>query len=151
MGWFGRWPDKENTASWFVGPSSSRDTALRCHVWVALRATKSPLRQGIHHGYAYLSPRDTAERCHEEMFTPISILFGASLHHDGPHPVSLRGAHSAPFPDLHSRRMIADFQLDYIHQNPVKRGFVDEPEHWRWSRVRCHTGRACVIKVFACW
>ena len=22
-------------------------------------------------------------------------------------------------------------KLDYMHQNPVKRGYVDEPVHWR--------------------
>jgi len=27
-------------------------------------------------------------------------------------------------------------KLDYIHYNPVKRGYVDQPEHWRYSRVR---------------
>ena len=25
-------------------------------------------------------------------------------------------------------------KLDYIHQNPVKRGYVDKAEHWRSSR-----------------
>ena len=27
-------------------------------------------------------------------------------------------------------------KLEYIHNNPVKRGFVDLPEHWRWSSAR---------------
>jgi len=26
-------------------------------------------------------------------------------------------------------------KLDYIHNNPVKRGYVDLPEHWRYSIV----------------
>ena len=27
-------------------------------------------------------------------------------------------------------------KLHYIHQNPVKRGLVEEPEHWRWGSAR---------------
>ena len=27
-------------------------------------------------------------------------------------------------------------KVDYIHDNPVKRGYVDLPEHWRYSPVR---------------
>jgi hypothetical protein len=24
-------------------------------------------------------------------------------------------------------------KVEYIHQNPVRKGFVDVPEHWRYS------------------
>ena len=24
-------------------------------------------------------------------------------------------------------------KLEYIHNNPVKRGYVDDPTHWRYS------------------
>lgn len=27
-------------------------------------------------------------------------------------------------------------KLNYMHQNPVKRGLVSEPEHWAWSSYR---------------
>ena len=27
-------------------------------------------------------------------------------------------------------------KLDYSHFNPVKRGYVDKPEHWRYSSAR---------------
>jgi putative transposase len=27
-------------------------------------------------------------------------------------------------------------KLRYIHRNPVKRGLVDSPDHWRWSSFR---------------
>lgn len=27
-------------------------------------------------------------------------------------------------------------KIEYIHRNPVKRGYVDEPEHWRYSSAR---------------
>jgi len=42
-------------------------------------------------------------------------------------------------------------KLDYIHLNPVKRGFVDEPEHWRWSSARNYAGREGLVEVFRDW
>ena len=32
-------------------------------------------------------------------------------------------------------------KLDYIHQNPVKQGYVDQPEHWRYSSARNYAGQ----------
>jgi putative transposase len=31
-------------------------------------------------------------------------------------------------------------KLEYIHNNPVKRGYVDVPEHWRYSSARNYAG-----------
>ncbi len=31
-------------------------------------------------------------------------------------------------------------KLEYIHQNPVKRGYVDVAEHWRYSSARRYAG-----------
>jgi len=42
-------------------------------------------------------------------------------------------------------------KLDYIHRNPVERGYVDEPEHWRWSSARCYAGGDGVVDVFTGW
>jgi REP element-mobilizing transposase RayT len=39
-------------------------------------------------------------------------------------------------------------RLDYIHYNPVKRGYVDLPEHWRYSSARNYMGQQGLIKVF---
>lgn len=38
-------------------------------------------------------------------------------------------------------------KLDYIHQNPVKRGYVDKAEHWRSSSARNYEGQTGVIDV----
>lgn len=27
-------------------------------------------------------------------------------------------------------------KVEYIHNNPVRRGYVDAPEHWRWSSAQ---------------
>ncbi len=42
-------------------------------------------------------------------------------------------------------------KLDYIHQNPVKRGYVDLPEHWRWSSARTYLGQPGLILVDTGW
>ena len=36
---------------------------------------------------------------------------------------------------------------DYIHRNPVKRGYVDIPEHWRYSSARNCLGEPGLIGV----
>ena len=38
-------------------------------------------------------------------------------------------------------------KLDYIHYNPVKRGYVDLPEHWRYSSARDYLGDAGLIEI----
>lgn len=42
-------------------------------------------------------------------------------------------------------------KLDYIHQNPVARGYVDLPEHWRYSSARNYMGEEGLIDVFKDW
>ncbi len=42
-------------------------------------------------------------------------------------------------------------KLSYIHQNPVKRGYVDKPEHWRWSSARNYAGQDNLLDVFMDW
>jgi putative transposase len=42
-------------------------------------------------------------------------------------------------------------KLDYIHLNPVKRGFVDEAEHWRYSSARNYQGKIGLIDVMTSW
>ncbi|MGH8554076.1 MAG: hypothetical protein ACREUD_00610 [Gammaproteobacteria bacterium] len=42
-------------------------------------------------------------------------------------------------------------KLDDIHQNPVKRGYVDQPEHWRYSSARNYAGQEGLIEVERVW
>ena len=37
--------------------------------------------------------------------------------------------------------------LDYIHINPVKRGYVDRAEHWRYSSAKNYAGEVGLIEV----
>ena len=55
----------------------------------------------------------------------------------------------------HPQRIIDEVmmrqKLDYIHQNPVKRGYVDRPEHWRYSSARNYLGETGLIEVEKAW
>ncbi|MBN1396390.1 MAG: transposase [Pirellulales bacterium] len=42
-------------------------------------------------------------------------------------------------------------KLEYIHNNPVVRGFVDEPVHWRYSSARNYARQAGLISVTTEW
>jgi len=42
-------------------------------------------------------------------------------------------------------------KTEYIHINPVKRGYVDEPIHWRYSSARNYAGMEGLIEVTTEW
>ena len=42
-------------------------------------------------------------------------------------------------------------KLEYIHNNPVERGYVDEPVHWRYSSARNYAGLPGLIDVVTEW
>jgi putative transposase len=42
-------------------------------------------------------------------------------------------------------------KLEYIHYNPVKRGYVDAPTDWRYSSARNYAGREGLIEVCTDW
>ena len=42
-------------------------------------------------------------------------------------------------------------KIDYIHNNPVERGFVDEPEQWRYSSARIYAGKQGLVDVCTDW
>jgi REP element-mobilizing transposase RayT len=42
-------------------------------------------------------------------------------------------------------------KLEYMHNNPVKRGYVDDPTHWRYSSARNYAGMQGLISVKTDW
>ncbi|MFT7880688.1 MAG: hypothetical protein ABXS91_09880 [Sulfurimonas sp.] len=54
-------------------------------------------------------------------------------------------------PKLMQNDLMLKSKIEYIHQNPVKRGYVDEPEHWRYSSARDYNGISGLIKVDRFW
>ena len=42
-------------------------------------------------------------------------------------------------------------KIEYIHQNPVKRGYVDNAEHWRYSSARDYAYSEGLLPVDKSW
>ena len=66
---------------------------------------------------------------------------------DREHQVWEEGSH----PQLMQNEQVLRQKLDYIHFNPVKRGYVDKPEHWRYSSARNYMGQEGLIDVYCQW
>ena len=56
-----------------------------------------------------------------------------------------------PRTDGNERDAIMIAKINYIHHNPVKRGFVDEGKHWRYSSARDYEGIDGLIEVERFW
>jgi len=48
--------------------------------------------------------------------------------------------------EMHNEFMLNQ-RLAYIHNNPVERGYVDLPEHWRYSSMRDYRGEASLFPI----
>ena len=42
-------------------------------------------------------------------------------------------------------------KLEYMHNNPLARGYVDDPLHWRYSSARNYAGLPGLIEVVTDW
>lgn len=42
-------------------------------------------------------------------------------------------------------------KIEYIHNNPVRRGYVDDPLHWRYSSARNYAAQPGMIEVVTDW
>jgi hypothetical protein len=42
-------------------------------------------------------------------------------------------------------------KLEYTHNNPIRRGYVDEARHWRYSSARNYEGGKGLIEVVTDW
>ncbi|NDK54669.1 transposase [Pontibacter sp. BT213] len=50
-------------------------------------------------------------------------------------------------PILLDNNQMIEQKLEYLHQNPVKAGFVEEPEHWYYSSARDYAGQKGRLEV----
>lgn len=54
-------------------------------------------------------------------------------------------------PQRISNREMMQQKIAYIHNNPVKRGWVDDPIHWRYSSARNHADLPGLLEVETEW
>jgi putative transposase len=62
---------------------------------------------------------------------------------DRQHQFWQEGSH----PQLIQGEVMLCQKLEYIYDNPVRRGYVDEPEHWRYSSARNDAGTPGLVEV----
>jgi putative transposase len=67
--------------------------------------------------------------------------------HDREYQVWEEGSHPE---QIQSHAMMLQ-KIEYIHQNPVKRGYVDNPVHWRNSSARIYAGELVVLNIDREW
>jgi len=54
-------------------------------------------------------------------------------------------------PEMIQGEVMMQQKIDYIHQNPVKRGYVDHAKHWRYSSARDYEGEVGLIDICKSW
>ena len=54
-------------------------------------------------------------------------------------------------PELIQHEAMMRQKIEYIHNYPVKRGYVDRAEHWRYSSARDYMGETGLIEVDKLW
>ncbi len=79
----------------------------------------------------------------------LSLLSFFKLKHktDRTYQVWQEGSH----PEAIQNREMMRQKIEYIHYNPVKRGFVDEAIHWRYSSARNYAGMEGLLNVDMDW
>lgn len=85
----------------------------------------------------------------EARVSTLSRLRRAKLRHkqDRQHQLWQEGSHPKA---LFSEEMLVQ-KLEYAHDNPVRRGYVDEAEHWYYSIARDYAGRPGRVAVTMDW
>jgi REP element-mobilizing transposase RayT len=90
---------------------------------------------------------DYLQDCHAEHFLHQFAYFRKQHKMDRDYQLWEEGAH----PQLIESEDVLRQKLDYIHQNPVKRGYVDHAEDWRYSSARNYAGLAGLMPVYTDW
>lgn len=91
---------------------------------------------------------DHLKECHaERLLQQLAFFRKEYKREDRDYQCWEEGSH----PQLIENEQVLRQKLDYIHQNPVKRGYVDEAEHWRYSSARDYAGSVGLIPVFKDW
>ena len=90
---------------------------------------------------------DYLKECHAERVLKQMAFFRKAHKLDREYQCWEEGSH----PQLIQNAEMLRQKLDYIHFNPVKRGYVDKPEHWRYSSARNYAGLDGLMPVFMDW
>jgi putative transposase len=90
---------------------------------------------------------DCLKECRAERVLKQLAYFRKDHKRDRDYQLWEEGSH----PEILVSEEVLRQKLDYIHQNPVKRGYVDNPVHWRYSSARNYAGLLGLIPVYTDW
>jgi len=115
-----------------------------CH----LLASGSPLDKAIASFKSYTAGR-MVERMQARNSPVLELLAFHKARHktDRAHQVWQEGVHPEQIQGAPMMRQ----KLEYIHNNPVARGYVDDPLHWRYSNARNDAGLPGLLDVETGW
>ena len=112
-------------------------------------ASSADLSRDMQRFKSYTAKRiiDYLEQTQATRVLELLALFKRAHKTESQYQVWEEGSH----PQLIESEAVMRQKLDYIHQNPVKRGYVDLPEHWRHSSARNYLGQEGLIEVVRAW
>jgi REP element-mobilizing transposase RayT len=90
---------------------------------------------------------DTLESRGERLLLEQLAEYKAHFKPDREHQLWQEGSH----PQQIQNDAIMRQKLDYTHYNPVRRGYVDDPVHWRYSSARNYAGMPGLLAVRTDW
>jgi len=76
-----------------------------------------------------------------------SCIYTSCHHDDRAYQFLQEGVH----PEWIQNEAMMQQKVEYIHQNPVKRGYVDEAEYWRYSSARDYAGLPGLLATCKQW
>ncbi len=114
--------------------------------WIAVGRN---LSKQVGHFKSYTARRIIDELEQRGFFAMLEQLRYFKLRHkiDQKYQLWQEGSHPK---QIQSEEMLTQ-KLEYIHGNPVRRGYVEEPVHWRYSSARNYAGLEGLIEVERDW
>ncbi len=131
------------------------DRGLKLYAYVILEnhlhliAQSPQLNKDMTNFKSYTARRIIDHLKHEKVTTILDQLAFYKKPHktDRSYQLWQEGMH----PQLISSESMLKQKINYIHHNPVKRGYVDHAEHWRYSSARDYLGQAGLIDIHKNW
>jgi REP element-mobilizing transposase RayT len=120
---------------------------LENHMHCILQAPE--LRQQVHDFKAFTAREILRylQQNNAHKILELLVLFKKSHKTDSHFQLWEEGSH----PQLIQNEAMLRQKLDYIHLNPVNRGYVEEATHWRYSSARNYQGQSGLIPVHTDW
>jgi REP element-mobilizing transposase RayT len=132
-----------------------QQVGLRVYAWVVLEnhchfVLQAPDLSKVLHDFKSYTAKTILAHLQAQRVTPYleRLAYARKAHkHDRSYQFWQEGSH----PELIVSPAMMTQKVEYIHGNPVKRGYVDRAEHWRWSSARDYCGQEGLLPVFREW